>query len=437
MKELILILFLFTSVYSKAQTIPQKLNYQAVARNSSGNTLSNQTIAIKIEILDANQITVLYSESHNVTTNQFGLFTLLIGNGTVLNGIFSEINWNEGNKHLKTSIDLTGGTNFQLMGISQLVSVPYALQAFKADSLKNSSMSIFNTSLGVSAFKAVQPIIGARNTAIGALNLRSHTSGVDNSGLGYGALQNSTTSSRNVSVGSEALNSLVSGTNNVALGYRAGYSNTGSSNTFIGSNAGNTNVGFSNIFIGTNAGNNSSFSNLSNKLIISNSSTDNPLILGDFSARTLKFNGELDSAVVYNKLGFNDADANSHIATYENDVSSPLIYARYFYGHYGDLVIQGISKTYTGNIHFVTGSTVPGATPPTQRMVVMDNGKVGIGNFAPSSPPKAKLEIQNGDVYLSDATKGVILTSPNGNCWRVTVDNTGNLIRTAITCPTY
>jgi DUF4097 and DUF4098 domain-containing protein YvlB len=56
---------------------------------------------------------------------------------------------------------------------------------------------------------------------------------------------------------------------------------------------------------------------------------------------------------------------------------------------------------------------------------------MGIG----TSTPKAKLEVANGDVYLTDSTKGIILKSPNGNCWRVTVDNTGNLVRTAITCP--
>jgi hypothetical protein len=421
MKKFILIVFLFISVYSNGQSVPQRLNYQAVARNSSGNILSNQALSIKIDILDTDLVTELYSERHVLTTNQFGLFTLLIGNGAVLSGQFSSIAWGSGSKHLRTSIDLTSGTNYQVMGITQLVSVPYALYSWKADSLKNASMSNVNTSLGVSAFNARQQITGARNTSVGAQSLMSHTLGLDNSALGYGSLASSTTSSRNTAIGSESLNLLTTTTNNVAIGYRAGYNNIGSSNVFIGSNSAN----------------NSAFNNVSNKLIISNSPTDNPFMLGDFSTRTLKINAELDSAVIYNKLRFNDADANSHIATYENDIAQPLIYARYFYGHYGDLVIQGLSKTYTGNIHFVTGSTVPGASSPTQRMVIMDNGKVGIGNFAPANPPRAKLEIQSGDVYLSDNTKGVILTAPNGTCWRVTVDNSGNLVRTSTPCPTY
>jgi hypothetical protein len=421
MKKLILSLLLFMSIYSNAQSVPQRLNYQAVARNSSGNILSNQALSVKIDILDTDLVTQLYSESHVLTTNQFGLFTLLIGNGTVLSGQFSAISWGNGSKHLRTSIDLTSGTNYQVMGTTQLVSVPYALHSLRADSLKNASMSSVNTSFGVSAFNARQQITGSRNTAIGTQSLMSHTLGLDNSALGFGSLANSTTSSRNTAVGSEALNLLTTGSNNVAIGYRAGY----------------TNLGSSNVFIGSNAANNPAFTNVSNKLIISNSTTDNPFIIGDFGNRTLKINGELDSAVIHNKLHFMDANSNSHIATYENDITSPLIYARYFYGHYGDLVIQGMSKTYTGNIHFVTGSTVTGASSPTQRMVIMDNGKVGIGNFAPANPPRAKLEIQSGDVYLSDNTKGIILTAPNGTCWRVTVDNTGNLIRASTPCPTY
>jgi hypothetical protein len=49
--------------------------------------------------------------------------------------------------------------------------------------------------------------------------------------------------------------------------------------------------------------------------------------------------------------------------------------------------------------------------------------------------PKSKLQVQSGDIYLDTIGTGVIIKSPNGNCWRVTIDDTGNLIRTQITCP--
>jgi hypothetical protein len=137
-------------------------------------------------------------------------------------------------------------------------------------------------------------------------------------------------------------------------------------------------------------------------------------------------------------LEIDDYDANSHLSTYEIGFPHPLVYSRYFYGHYGDLVIQGESQTYTSNIQFVTGSTVVGDDPPTQRLIITGDGSVGIGDFwegGLSSPPKSKLQIKNGDVYLETIGTGVILKSPNGSCWRMTVDDAGQMQTTSITCP--
>ena len=83
-----------------------------------------------------------------------------------------------------------------------------------------------------------------------------------------------------------------------------------------------------------------------------------------------------------------------------------------------------------GYFKFQTG-VKPDNTGGFDRLVINNVGNVGIGN----SDPKAKLEVKDGDVYVNDPTKGIILKSPNGSCWRVTIDNTGNFVRTAITCP--
>jgi hypothetical protein len=58
-------------------------------------------------------------------------------------------------------------------------------------------------------------------------------------------------------------------------------------------------------------------------------------------------------------------------------------------------------------------------------------GNFGIGTNAPNS----KLSVSGGDVNILDINSGVIMKSPNGNCWRVTIDNAGNLVRNPITCP--
>ena len=125
MKKLIFIMLM--SVLSVSAQPPAAFNYQAVARNAAGNILSNAAIAIRVNILDNPGGTILYSERHTATTNQFGLFDAKIGMGTVLSGTFGGIAWINGSKYLQVELDPSGGTSYADMGTSQLLSVPYAL----------------------------------------------------------------------------------------------------------------------------------------------------------------------------------------------------------------------------------------------------------------------------------------------------------------------
>lgn len=63
-------------------------------------------------------------------------------------------------------------------------------------------------------------------------------------------------------------------------------------------------------------------------------------------------------------------------------------------------------------------------------MKITDDCKVGIGTDAPVS----KLDVRGGDVNIEDIGSGVIMKSPDGNCWRMTVSNTGQPIITSINC---
>jgi Collagen triple helix repeat (20 copies) len=122
---------LLLSVAVLAQ-VPNKFNYQAVARNSSGQALANTTVTVRITLLDggANGNNV-YSETRSLTTNQLGLFTIAIGSSgaTVSSGNFAAINWATGNKFIKVEIDQLGGNNFITLGNTELLSVPYSLYA--------------------------------------------------------------------------------------------------------------------------------------------------------------------------------------------------------------------------------------------------------------------------------------------------------------------
>jgi hypothetical protein len=137
MKKITLIsvsLWLMTAIVT-AQ-IPQAFKYQAVARTSSGNLITNQLVAFRISILQGSPSgTLLYQERHTTNTNNYGLADLDIGNGTVLSGIFSSINWSLGHMYIMVEFDPQGGTAYQNMGTTQLLSTPYSKYSTMAESL--------------------------------------------------------------------------------------------------------------------------------------------------------------------------------------------------------------------------------------------------------------------------------------------------------------
>ncbi|HTF05927.1 MAG TPA: collagen-like protein, partial [Bacteroidia bacterium] len=117
----------FTAAFLFAQT-PQGIKYQAIARDVAGGALMNTSLIVRATIHDGSASgPVVYQETHAVTTNAFGLFSISIGQGTVVSGVFSAITWSTGNKYLEQEIDF--GSGFQTMGTSELLSVPYALYA--------------------------------------------------------------------------------------------------------------------------------------------------------------------------------------------------------------------------------------------------------------------------------------------------------------------
>jgi hypothetical protein len=65
-----------------------------------------------------------------------------------------------------------------------------------------------------------------------------------------------------------------------------------------------------------------------------------------------------------------------------------------------------------------------------------NTNNVAIGSYTYKQEiPKSKLHVFNGDININDIGKGIIMKSPNGQCWRITVSNTGTLVSSAIPCP--
>ena len=76
-----------------------------------------------------------------------------------------------------------------------------------------------------------------------------------------------------------------------------------------------------------------------------------------------------------------------------------------------------------------------GTATPTVALDVLGSaevsGNVGIGTTGPSS----KLQVKDGDIYVETIGSGIILRSPDGSCFRVTVNTDGTFASADITCP--
>ena len=132
MKNKILFILLVLSVNICAQA-PQKMSYQAVIRNSNNSLIVSTPIGIKVSVLQGSANgTVTYSETQIQNTNINGLVSLEIGMGTAVIGTFSSINWANGPYFIQTEVDPNGGVNYSVMGVTELISVPYALYSANA-----------------------------------------------------------------------------------------------------------------------------------------------------------------------------------------------------------------------------------------------------------------------------------------------------------------
>jgi hypothetical protein len=131
-KRLLIIGAMVWQLNAMAQA-PQKMSYQSVVRNPSNTLVTNAPVGIRMSILQGSASgTPVYVETHTATTNTNGLATLSIGGGTVVSGSMATIIWSAGPYFIKTETDPTGGTNYTIIGTTELMSVPYALYAENA-----------------------------------------------------------------------------------------------------------------------------------------------------------------------------------------------------------------------------------------------------------------------------------------------------------------
>ena len=112
------------------------------------------SISLRISLIESQQLgTIRYQETHNVNTDAYGQFSVIIGNGQAVTGKMTDVQWNKFPYYLKVELDLTGGTAYVFVGTSQLLSVPYALYSNNAGA---ASISVDSVKTELATIKLTQ-----------------------------------------------------------------------------------------------------------------------------------------------------------------------------------------------------------------------------------------------------------------------------------------
>ncbi|MGD0710406.1 MAG: tail fiber domain-containing protein [Bacteroidales bacterium] len=429
--------------------VPEAFNYQAVARNSSGALIASHAVGIEINIRQTSSSgTIVYTETFATTTNQFGLFTISLGQGTPTFGTFSTIVWSTGDYWLQVLMDPTGGTSYTSMGASQLLSVPYAMYANKAGTSGTTGPTGAAGATGPTGANGTTGASGS-NGATGATGVAGATGATGSAhGIAWGLTGNTGTSSAtnfigtiddndvvlkqnnvragllddvydNTSWGIDALNPAEKGTYNTAIGIQALQEDTlGELNTAIGSQAlwKNTTAGW-NTAIGVDALVFQSFSNggvawVSDNVAVGINALQN-------NQPTSTTTGIQNTAVGNNALTTNTTGSLNTAIGYYADVSNAAltnataIGANAIVGESNALVLGG---TGANAVKVGIGTTTPSWLFDAQSPYAIVQAK------STSSGEATFIADKNSEADMSD----LLLRTAGSNKWRIGTYNSPN-----------
>ncbi|MFH2144133.1 MAG: hypothetical protein ABIJ97_17030 [Bacteroidota bacterium] len=168
MKSLIIIFLSFTLfiiINICSAQAPQGIKYQAVVRDGQGNLITNDEISLRLSLVsNLTSYNIEYQETHHVTTNNFGLINIVIGQGNIISGDFNQILWEKNNMFLKVELDLDNIENYVELGISEILSVPYALSSKKSEYSNYADTAYFTLNESMSNDKQIRFEFGPSNT---------------------------------------------------------------------------------------------------------------------------------------------------------------------------------------------------------------------------------------------------------------------------------
>ncbi len=241
---------------------------------------------------------------------------------------------------------------------------------------------------------------GGANTFVGFNSGNSNTSGNDNTFMGYASGEDNTTGQWNTFLGHGSGKANVDGNYNTCVGMNSGDSNTGGDdNVFIGLYAGNGNTtGNRNVAIGNRTGNNNTtgsgnvfignragyYETGSDKLYIANAQYDTDvLIYGDFAGKEVGINtvdpaSELE---IYK-------DADEFVGLYITNPNTGISASEGIYFKNEDGSVTGIRLQPSDQMSIFNNRPsgyISWSTAGSQRMVIANNGNVGIGTGSPGN----------------------------------------------------
>lgn len=145
MKRVLFFLMTMIAVTSFGQA-PDAINYQAICKTDGGAILTDATIGVQVNIIETSEVgPIVYSEEHSVSTNSNGIFAIEIGRGTTSDN-FNGIAWGSDSHYLEILIDTLGGTTYESVGITEVLSAPYSYYSNRSDT----AMYAANTTVGIS-----------------------------------------------------------------------------------------------------------------------------------------------------------------------------------------------------------------------------------------------------------------------------------------------